>query len=60
MLDIQGVKAAIGKPGMSSQAIYMKIQRDNFPRPVKIGKASRWSLVEVKQWKAKNHQGGAK
>ena len=35
---------------ISKAMIYRLIQRKDFPRPVKIGKASRWDEGQVNQW----------
>ena len=32
------------------KSIYRFIQRDGFPRPIKIGAASRWDLAAVQNW----------
>ena len=32
------------------KSIYRFIQREGFPRPVKIGAASRWDLAAVQNW----------
>ena len=32
------------------KSIYRFIKRDGFPRPVKIGAASRWDLAAVQNW----------
>ena len=41
--------------GLSRAMIYrlMADARNPFPRPLKIGNASRWSLVEIIKWKTK-------
>ena len=36
--------------GLRRSHIYKLISEDEFPRPVKIGSASRWSLREVQRW----------
>ena len=32
------------------KTVYRFIQREGFPRPVKIGAASRWDLAAVQTW----------
>ncbi len=41
--------------GLSRAMIYrlMTDARNPFPKPIKFGNASRWSLVEIIEWKAK-------
>ena len=41
--------------GISRAMIYrlMTDARNPFPKPIKIGNASRWSLVEIIEWKTK-------
>lgn len=36
--------------GLGKSAIYDMITASSFPAPIKIGCASRWSLLEVMQW----------
>ncbi|GKS69961.1 hypothetical protein W03_19650 [Nitrosomonas sp. PY1] len=36
--------------GFKSSYIYSKIQKSEFPKPVKIGTSSRWKFSEVQQW----------
>jgi prophage regulatory protein len=38
--------------GMKRSQIYEMIKKGAFPRPVKLGVASRWSLHEVQKWVA--------
>ncbi len=39
--------------GISRPYIYLLINRNEFPRPVKLGRASAWLRSEVLQWVAK-------
>jgi prophage regulatory protein len=41
------VKAATG---LSRSTIYEKISQGTFPAPIKIGRASRWSTIELRSW----------
>jgi len=36
--------------GLGKSAIYEMITAGTFPAPIKIGCASRWSLLEILQW----------
>lgn len=42
--------AVIHATGFSAPTIYRKIATGEFPRPVKIGRASRWSENDVQIW----------
>ena len=45
------VKAATrGITGFSAKHIYHLINQGNFPKPVKIGRASLWRLSEINGW----------
>jgi len=46
-LRFDAVKAATG---LSRSTIYDRITRGEFPPPVKIGRASRWSSAEIREW----------
>lgn len=46
-LRLRDVENAIG---LKSSQIYVLIGEKAFPRPIKIGGASRWSLRAVKAW----------
>lgn len=45
--------------GFKSSYIYSKIQKGEFPQPVKIGTASRWRESEIQQWIHDQIQGRA-
>lgn len=47
LLKIGDVSAQVG---LGKSAIYEMITAGTFPVPIKIGCASRWSLLEVQQW----------
>ena len=36
--------------GLSRSTIYEKISQGTFPAPIKIGRASRWSMIELRAW----------
>lgn len=36
--------------GLKDSRIYQMIKEGRFPRPIKLGAASRWSLCAVKAW----------
>ncbi|SER46137.1 prophage regulatory protein [Nitrosomonas sp. Nm51] len=56
LLTIAEVAASVG---FKSSSIYLKIQQGTFPKPLKIGTASRWRESEVQAWIKKQIQGGA-
>lgn len=45
--------------GFKSSFIYQLIKLGRFPRPVKIGNASRWRESEVQQWIQEQIAGGS-
>ena len=49
------IGAVCSEIGLSRAMIYrlMTDARNPFPKPIKVGKASRWSLVEIIEWKKK-------
>ena len=47
LLTIEAVMAAIG---LKRTKIYAMVSSGEFPQPVKIGAASRWSEAEVNAW----------
>lgn len=49
LLSLEEVMA---KVSMSSSAIYARIAKGQFPRPIKLGRSSRWNQVELDQWVA--------
>jgi prophage regulatory protein len=46
-LPFSAVQAATG---LSRSTIYEKIGQGTFPAPIKIGRASRWSTLELRAW----------
>lgn len=36
--------------GMTDKWIYKLIQNGRFPKPIKLGRSSKWKLSEVDQW----------
>lgn len=41
----------IDKTGLSRSTIYLKVSKDEFPRPLKLGlRASGWIEEEIDQW----------
>lgn len=36
--------------GFNVDWIYKKIAKGEFPKPIKIGRSSRWSYLEVMEW----------
>jgi prophage regulatory protein len=53
LLTIEAVMAAIG---LKRTKIYAMIGSGQFPQPIKIGTASRWSEAEVNAWIAERKQ----
>lgn len=47
LLPFPEVQAATG---LSRSTIYEKISQGAFPPPIKIGRASRWSMIELQAW----------
>lgn len=39
-----------GRVGMHPSTIYAEIKAGNFPKPVKLGRSSRWVESEVDAW----------
>ncbi|MFZ3205743.1 MAG: AlpA family phage regulatory protein [Pseudomonas sp.] len=52
----------ISQAGIGKTKIYNLIQLGEFPAPIKLGYASRWSQIEIQDWveqlKAKRFSGG--
>jgi prophage regulatory protein len=46
-----------GVVGLSSATLYRMIERGDFPRPVKIGRAARWPTSEVTAFIEKHKTG---
>ena len=44
------IKEVVEKTGCGKTKIYAMIKEEEFPRPYKIGSASRWRLDEVENW----------
>lgn len=47
LLTFHSISAMVG---LRRTAIYQEMRAGRFPRPVKIGRASRWSAREVGAW----------
>ncbi len=47
LLPLPEVKS---RTGFGSSFIYQLIKEEKFPKPVKIGSASRWRESEIQQW----------
>jgi len=48
--SLLGFPAVQAATGLSRSTIYEKIGRGTFPAPIKIGRASRWSKIELQMW----------
>ena len=44
------IKEVVNIVGFKTSTIYKFIKTKNFPKPVKIGKSSRWKLLDVNNW----------
>jgi prophage regulatory protein len=40
----------VHRTGMCRSIVYRLVSRDQFPRPVKVGRSTRWVDVEVDRW----------
>ncbi len=36
--------------GLSRPGIYKMMSEDRFPKPIKLGRSSRWYLTEIRAW----------
>ena len=48
-LRLEDVRALVA---LSRSQLYALAQAGQFPRPVKLGSSSRWSLIAVQKWMA--------
>ena len=44
------IKEVVSIVGFKTSTIYKFIKTKGFPKPVKIGKSSRWRLSDVNKW----------
>ena len=44
------IKEVVSIVGFKTSTIYKFIKTKGFPKPVKIGKSSRWKLSDVNNW----------
>lgn len=44
------IEEVIGQVGMGKTKIYDMIQFEEFPAPIKLGRYSRWSQIEIQEW----------
>jgi len=49
--DLISIKEVIRSVGLQKTAIYDRCKRGEFPKPRKLGAASRWVRGEVEAWK---------
>lgn len=47
LLKIEAVAKAIG---VSEKHIYRLIRQQGFPKPIKIGRSSRWKKSDIAEW----------
>ena len=50
MEKLLNIKEVTDIVGFKTSAIYKFIKTKNFPKPIKIGKSSRWRLSDVNEW----------
>lgn len=46
------IEEVVNIVGLSQSRVYAMVKCGDFPKPVKLGKASRWSLATVREWMA--------
>lgn len=44
------LEEVISQVGMGKTKIYDMLQFEEFPPPVKLGRYSRWSQIEIQEW----------
>lgn len=44
------IEEVMSQVGMGKTKIYDLIQLEDFPTPVKLGRYSRWSQIEIQHW----------
>lgn len=45
------IHKVVSYTGLSKSTIYLKIQKNEFPKPVSVGsRAKRWKMTQVQQW----------
>lgn len=49
-ISLMTLKEVIDMVKLSKTTIYGLIAREDFPKPIKSGNASRWVYVEIGQW----------
>lgn len=47
LIDIKQITLLIG---MTDKWIYSLIQKQQFPKPIKLGRSSRWRLSDIEAW----------
>lgn len=55
LIDMKSITQMIG---MTDKWIYSLIKKQLFPKPIKLGRSSRWRLRDIEQWideQAMNH-----
>ena len=50
MKKLLSIKEVTQIAGFKTSTIYKFIKTKGFPKPVKIGKSSRWLLSEINKW----------
>ncbi|EKM93556.1 MULTISPECIES: helix-turn-helix transcriptional regulator [Pseudomonadaceae] len=44
------IEEVISQVGMGRTKIYGMLQFEEFPEPIKLGRYSRWSQLEIQEW----------
>ena len=52
------LNAVLARVGLKKTTIYKMLKREQFPEPVKIGRAVRWRTSDISQWIADRDRGG--
>ncbi|MFP1907963.1 helix-turn-helix transcriptional regulator [Lonsdalea quercina] len=55
-LKLVDLKFICENTGLSRAYIYKLMSNDLFPKPLKLGRASRWYLSEFKDWMGSRHR----
>jgi predicted DNA-binding transcriptional regulator AlpA len=55
-LKLVDLKFICENTGLSRAFIYKLVSNDLFPKPLKLGRASRWYLKEIEAWLDSRHR----
>lgn len=51
-MELKTIQDLIKASGFKRTFIYAQIKQGNLPKPIKIGRCSRWKATDVEQWLA--------